>query len=129
MPGMAFIRALLQQASAEGSRSTALKPLGWLVGILCAATTALFSLLNPLQLWVAIAFVALTAVAVLGYLGVYFYLMIKDRDALRSERYSIQKLAIEKSIVGDNLSGTLQIDEIETPNLLTEASAEEERQE
>ena len=126
---MAFIRALLQQASAEGSRSTALKPLGWLVGILCAATIALFSLLNPLSLWVAIAFVALTTVAVMGYMAAYFYLMIKDRDALRSERYSIQKLAIEKAIVGDNLSGTLQTDEIDTPKLLTEASAEQERQE
>jgi hypothetical protein len=38
---MAFIRALFQQASAEGSRSTALKPLGWLVGMLCAASIAL----------------------------------------------------------------------------------------
>jgi hypothetical protein len=66
---MAFIQALLQQASAEGSRSTALKPLGWLVAMLCAATIMLFSLLNPLTLWVAIVFVTLTAVAVMGYIG------------------------------------------------------------
>jgi hypothetical protein len=52
--------------------------------------------------------------------------MIKDRDSLRSERYSIQKLAIEKEIVGDNISGVLSIDEIETPKLLSEASAEQE---
>jgi hypothetical protein len=55
--------------------------------------------------------------------------MINDREALRSERYSIQKLAIKKGMVGDNLSGTLQIDEIDTTKLLTEASAEQERQE
>jgi hypothetical protein len=125
---MAFIRALLQQASAEGSRSTALKPLGWLVGMLCASSIALFSFSNPIPLWVGITFVALTVLAVAGYLIAYFFLMIKDRDALRSERYSIQKLAIEKGIVGDNISGVLQIDEIETPKLLSEASAEQETQ-
>jgi len=126
---MASIRALLQQASAEGSRSTALKPLGWLVGMLCAASIALFSFSNPIPPWVGITFVALTTVAVAGYLIAYFYLMIKDRDALRSERYSIQKLAIEKGIVGDDISGVLQIDEIETPKLLSEASAEQEARE
>ena len=47
MHEMAFIRALLQQANAEGSRSTALKPLGWLVGMLCASSIALFSFSNP----------------------------------------------------------------------------------
>ena len=125
---MAFIRALLQQASAEGSRSTALKPLGWLVGMLCAASIAMFSFSNPIPLWAGITFVALTATTVAGYLIAYFYLMLKDRDALRSERYSIQKLAIEKGIVGDNISGVLQIDEIETPKLLSEASAEHEAQ-
>jgi hypothetical protein len=123
---MAFIRALFQQASAEGSRSTALKPLGWLVGMLCAATLAFFSFSSPLPLGVGVTFVALTVLAVGGYLVAYFYLMIKDRDSLRSERYSIQKLAIEKGIVGDNISGVLSIDEIETPKLLSEASAEQE---
>jgi hypothetical protein len=64
---MAFIRALFQQASAEGSRSTALKPLGWLVGMLCAASIALFSFSTPLPLGVGVTFVALTVLAVGGY--------------------------------------------------------------
>jgi len=97
--------------------------------MLCAASIALFSFSNPIPPWVGITFVALTTVAVAGYLIAYFYLMIKDRDALRSERYSIQKLAIEKGIVGDDISGVLQIDEIETPKLLSEASAEQEARE
>jgi hypothetical protein len=34
MPPIKLIQALLQQAIAEGSRSTALKPLGWLLAML-----------------------------------------------------------------------------------------------
>lgn len=42
------------------------------------------------------------------YLFAYTYCLFKDRDALRTERYSIQKLAIEKGFVGDSLTGTLR---------------------
>ena len=41
-------------------------------------------------------------------LGAYIYLLIADRDALRSETFSLSKLAIEKGLVGDNISGLIQ---------------------
>jgi hypothetical protein len=79
-----FLRHLFEQAIAHGSRSTALKPLGWLLGIL------IFGLLGApragLGMWVIVGFAIFTALAAFLYLGAYVYFMCKDRDALRSER-------------------------------------------
>ena len=44
------------------------------------------------------------------YLGAYVYCLVTDRDALRSETYTIQKMAIEKGFVGDSLTGVLSLD-------------------
>jgi hypothetical protein len=35
----------------------------------------------------------------------YFFLLFNDRDALRSERFTLSKMAIEKSVTGDSLKG------------------------
>ena len=44
------------------------------------------------------------------YLFAYVYLMLKDRDALRSERFTLSKMAIERSITGDSLRGFSKIE-------------------
>jgi hypothetical protein len=53
--------------------------------------------------------VVLLGVAVAGtgtaFLVAYFILLFIDRDALRSERFSLSKMAIEKSVTGDSLRG------------------------
>jgi hypothetical protein len=48
-----------------------------------------------------------TAVGVIAgaFLIAYFVLLFVDRDALRSERFTLSKMAIEKSITGDSLMG------------------------
>lgn len=43
------------------------------------------------------------------YLGAYIYCLATDKDALRSETYTIQKMAIEKGFVGDSLIGVLTV--------------------
>lgn len=53
-----------------------------------------------------------TAIAILAYLGFYAYFAFKDPDALRSERYSIQKLALEKGFVGDSTTGDVKLRDI-----------------
>lgn len=59
------------------------------------------------------------AFTVLLLLGSYIYFMRRDPDALRSESYSLQKLAIEKGIFGDNLVGMIDPDRvIETPEVV-----------
>ena len=45
--------------------------------------------------------------------------MLTDKDALRSEKFTIQKLAIEKGLYGDSLTGTLDSKDVTDAKLLT----------
>jgi hypothetical protein len=59
----------------------------------------------PAWFTIILAVVLLSAVA--AYLGAYLYLLKVDRDALRSERFTLSKMAIEKSVTGDDVAGFL----------------------
>lgn len=104
-------RSLLDSATDRPSRSNALNPLAWLAAMLLSTTLISFYLNLPV--WTTYAFTSLTVFVVLVYIGAYLYLLCVDRDALRSEKYSIDKLAIEKGVFGDNLTGQIEsIDQI-----------------
>jgi hypothetical protein len=52
--------------------------------------------------------VLLAVLLVLGcllYIGAYVYFAWRAPDYLRSEKYTLSKLAIEKSVKGDNIRG------------------------
>ena len=103
MAGIELIQSFLQQASAQGSRSTALNPLGWALSIIFSAMIG--AGLAHMPTWVLIMLGVFESLAVVAYLAAYFFLLVKDRDALRSERFQLSKMAIERSITGDNLAG------------------------
>lgn len=103
MPGVEFLQTLLQRAEVRGSRSTVLAPLGGLLSLLVAAL-----LICPLvraDRWVSILFAAATAVSFVAFVSAYAWFAVKSPDSLRSERYSLMKLSIEKSVTGDNRTG------------------------
>ena len=108
MPGIEMIKAFLQQASAKETKATVLKPLGWMIGILIAAIIGSASFMGPK--WVVIMFSIFAGVTMALYLFAYLFCLFTDKDALRSETYSIQKLAIEKGFIGDNATGLLSKD-------------------
>ena len=110
MPGLEVFQSLIQQASARGSRSTALNPLQWTIAILLAGISGSIWAGSPN--WVSILLAVLTGVTVTVYLSAYVFLLLKDRDALRSERFTLSKLAIEKGLIGDNLTGLFEEAEI-----------------
>ncbi len=118
-----LIRAFLEQASAKGSKSTILKPLGWMMGICISAT--LTSAHFKLPEWVVYLFAGFSCITMVLYLTAYLYCLFKDRDALRSETYSIQKLAIEKGFVGDDLSGSLEVEKTSSGQLIEGSSTAE----
>src|SRR2546428_4926911 len=93
MPTIKLIEALLQQAIAEGSRSTALKPLGWLLAMLLPST--LFSAWQKSPSWLTVFLATVSVVVFAVYIGAFLYLLVHDRDALRSETYSLRKMAIQ----------------------------------
>jgi len=116
------IAAFLEQASAQGSRSTVLRPLGWLLSICAAGLLGAVSLKAPL--WVAILFATGTGLSIALYLAAYCFCPYKDRDALRSETYSIRKLAIEKGFIGDSLRGVVTVRGESEYKLITAPGAE-----
>ena len=115
------IFSFLQRASAHGSRSTVLGPLNWLIGIIVAAILGCLRYNAPVAL--LLFFAVIIGFGVLLYLVAYAYCLKKDPELLRSEKYSIQKLAIQKAYVGDSSVGL--IDENEIRPALVRAAREE----
>jgi hypothetical protein len=67
----------------------------------------------------------------IAFLVAYFILLCVDRDALRSERFTLSKLALEKSVTGDSSRGFAPMDSGRLSDALmetTDKSQEPERQ-
>lgn len=52
----------------------------------------------------------------LVFLGAYIYLLLRDPDALRSEEFSLNKMALEKGLVGDSTHGFIDPRVIQSPS-------------
>ncbi len=118
-----LIRALFQQMVETGSKSTILKQLGVALSMLLSATILAFYLHLPLLL--GIVFAVFTGITLALYLFTHTYCLLKNPELLRSEKHSIQKLAIEKGFVGDSLQGIFEVKNV-TGLSLPDARAEEE---
>jgi hypothetical protein len=92
------------------SRSNALNPLAWLLGLLLSGTIGAVKFKTPG--WLVITLGVLSLFTALLYLASYVYFMIYDRDSLRSERYLLGKLAINKGVIGDDLAGVIEVEKI-----------------
>jgi hypothetical protein len=79
-----------------------------LLGLLLTAVLSAVGLKAPAWLIVLLAVLAVITVAV--YLVSYVHFMRHDPDALRSERYSLGKLAINRGVAGDNLAGIIEVE-------------------
>lgn len=87
---MSIIKALLSHSDASGSRSTILKPLTWLLGIILATLLAAFRFSAPA--WFCYLLAGIAILAVLLFFFAYVFCLFKDRDALRSESFSLWKI-------------------------------------
>lgn len=111
-----LISSIREQMTANLSRSDVLRPLGILsAGLLAGLLTsaglhASDAIVNTLLI--------LLILSVGLYLFSYTFCLLKDRDALRSEKYSIQKMAIEHGIYGDSHLGIVVNPEDTSPALL-----------
>jgi hypothetical protein len=103
-----FAASLREQMNGTLSRSDVLKALVWPMGILVSSTVALVAWKAPV--WVIVVMVVLLMLFVLLYGGAYVFCLINDRDALRSERYTLHKMAIEHGVYGDSRIGFLNND-------------------
>jgi hypothetical protein len=104
-------------ASQRGSKSTALTDLRWLLGLLLAALLAATKAGAPAYV-VALLAGFIGAVLLLACWA-YVYFMRSNPDALRSESYTLEKMRIEKGMIGDTLSGFREVRAGSAPALLT----------
>ena len=69
--------------------------------------------------WTIIAMITFLALTILIYLGSYIYFALKNPDALRSEKFTLSKIAIEKNLIGDSNVGLHEMDELSGSNKLS----------
>lgn len=99
------VRELLSHSDASGAKSTILKPLTWFLALIIGGILLLLQFDSPMGL--TIMFAIIFCIGVVIFFFVYIYCLIHDRDSLRSEKFTIQKLAIEKGIMGDDIIGII----------------------
>ncbi len=104
---MNILKALLSQSDASGSKSTILRPLTWFIGILFVILITLFKIQAPD--WICYILTGIIVAIVLLFGFAYVYCLFNDRDALRSESFTIRKMEIEKGmLLGDSSTGLLE---------------------
>jgi len=125
MPDFLRLASVLrEQMHATLSRSDALKPLAWLIVIL--TTTALLLVYATAPEWLLIVAACLLSAAITLYFVAFGYCLVKDRDGLRSETYSLHKIAIEHGLVGDSVTGVIA-PETEDHRLLVQYKTESQQ--
>lgn len=101
---MDYFKHILQHAKSFGSRSSILSVLAWIFGTLFFFITIAGIFKSPT--WLLIAMFSLLVLVLISILVAFFYcLFTGNTDILRSEKFVIEKLAIEKQISGDSLTG------------------------
>lgn len=100
----------LQQALQRNAKSTVLKSLGWLIALLLPAT--ILASRYGMDKWLVVMFAVLDCLAILVYIAAYIFFALKDPEQLRSEKYSIQKMAIQHGFIGDDISGFFKVSKI-----------------
>lgn len=101
------LQSLINQASIGQSRSSVLNPIQWVLVILLAGTC--LCLLSHGPLWLLVLLGIGIALALLLFFAAYVYFAKTDSDALRSESYSLTKLAIQHKLMGDSLTGVREV--------------------
>jgi hypothetical protein len=97
----------------SGNRTTVLNTLGWMMLLLILGLIGCSTVGVPH--WLIVLLAACLAIDFVVFIGAYIYFAITAPDYLRSENYSIQKLAIEKRVLGDSTGGTFNAEEDDPP--------------
>jgi hypothetical protein len=112
--------ALLSQSSATGSRSTVMQDCLRVLAIVVSGFVVLVWLEAPQ--WV-LALAAFFAAVVVGLcVWAYVYFAVKQPDALRSEKFTIDKMRIERGVMGDSVSGFRETTGAEVSSTLAASS-------
>ncbi len=77
-------------------------------------------------IWLLVTLSVFLGFCVVLFLGSYTFFAIKNPDALRSERFTLSKMAIEKNLIGDNDVGLTAISELEDTKIVSALPSKKE---
>jgi hypothetical protein len=92
-------------AMERGSRSSVVTNL--MIMGLVFGTCLILSAREGAATWIQIFFASLCGTDFLAFLAAYGYFAYRSPDSLRSERFFLKKLAIERGLLGDAESGLI----------------------
>jgi hypothetical protein len=95
--------SLLSKGVVHGSKSTAMSPLIWAMAILMGGVVGGPSVGLPPPVHTVLS--GCLVVVVTGFLAAFGYFAVTNPDALRTEKYTLTKLAIEHHLSGDDMAG------------------------
>jgi hypothetical protein len=102
---------LFQSSASSGSKSTIIKPLSWAIATVLLALLILVKLNAPN--WIMYLMAGFLVLFVLLFIAVYVYCILNMPDTLRSEKFTIEKMAIEKGIYGDDKTGIQDVEAVD----------------
>jgi len=101
-----YLKHILEHATSQGYRSNVLKPLYGLMIILFLAMIVSLWLKMNVVAYICLAFALFIVVA---FLVCYFYCLLKNPDLLRSEKFNLEKTAMEKiAVSGDSIKKNMK---------------------
>ena len=106
-----MFRQYLEHASGSGRRSTVLTTIIVLGGVLLAGL--ILALYARAPDWILQWILGLIVADAVLFFAAFLYFMFKNPDALRSERFELEKLAMERGLVGDSVQGEVPVTEID----------------
>lgn len=120
------LASTLSRAVLTGPRGSALREVRLTFVIAIAAF--LYALQTKADFWVQLLLGIGVVVAFALNCGSFVYLLLNNPDALRSEPFTIDKMRIEKGLIGDTNSGFAQVEaEAIEVKALPDGSQTEER--
>ncbi len=105
--------------NAELTRSDVLRPLIWPNAGLMFMLAGAFA--GGVHDWITQILLGLLAFFMALYALAYIFFALTDSDALRSEKYKLQKMAIEQGLYGDSSMGLEKIENMPDEDKLLEA--------
>lgn len=102
-----YLRLILEQATSQNYKSNAIKPLmgGVIICFVLSIAAYYFK-----AFIIAYALLAFGGLFVAGWLFAYFFCLVKDPNLLRSEKYNLERTAMEKvAVIGDSHSNSARI--------------------
>jgi hypothetical protein len=129
MAGIEELKSFFSKAQATGTKANVLSDLRWFIYVMLSGFLLAVRLSAPK--WVIVFIAIMLGFGAILYLGLYIYFGITNPGALRSESFTLYKMAIEKTVIGDDLAGFIPSGEIdnsipliEPPTMLTDGGGE-----